>query len=69
MKIQFVAGKLLNGKIVEVLGHSDKGIAVCYEVYSDNAYEMRQYLPTTTPFIWVRTFSFNLGDIHERQAN
>jgi hypothetical protein len=57
--MHFTAGKLTNGKIVEVLGVTpDKGIAVCYEVYSDKAYELRRYLPLTTPFIWVREFNF-----------
>ena len=62
MKISFTAGKLLNGKIVEVLGMSDKGIAICYEVYSDKAYELRQYLPTSTHFTWVRDFSFHIKE-------
>lgn len=62
MKISFTAGKLLNGKIVEVLGMSDKGIAICYEVYSDKAYELRQYLPTNTHFTWVRDFSFHIKE-------
>ncbi len=64
MKISFTAGKLLNGKIVEVLGVSSqgKGIAICYEVYSDKAYELRQYLPTNTRFTWVRDFSFHIKE-------
>lgn len=57
--MQFTAGKLPNGKIVEVLGITpDKGISVCYDIYSDKAYELRKYLPLTTHFIWVRTFNF-----------
>jgi hypothetical protein len=57
--MRFTVGKLPNGKIVEVLGVSpDKGVSVCYEVYSDKAYELRQYLPLTTRFLWVREFNF-----------
>lgn len=57
--MNFTAGKLLNGKIVEVLGITpDKGIAVCYEVYSDKAFETRKYLPLDTRFVWVRDFNF-----------
>ena len=58
-KIQFVAGKIAKtGKIVEVLGTTPKGISVCYEVYSDKAYELRQLLPLNTEFVWVREFKF-----------
>jgi hypothetical protein len=57
--MRFKAGKLPNGKIVEVLGITpDKGISVCYEIYSDKALEMRQYLPLDTRFVWVRDFNF-----------
>lgn len=57
--MKFKAGKLPNGKIVEVLGVTpSKGISVCYEIYSDKALEMRQYLPLSTRFIWVREFNF-----------
>lgn len=58
--MKFTAGKLLKGgKIVEVLGITpSKGISVCYEIYSDKAYELKQYLPLTTPFVWVREFNF-----------
>ena len=57
--MKFTVGKLPNGKIVEVLGITpDKGISVCYEVYSDKALEMRKYLPLDTRFIWVRDFNF-----------
>ena len=57
--MRFKAGKLPNGKIVEVLGITpDRGISVCYEIYSDKALEMRQYLPLDTRFVWVREFNF-----------
>jgi hypothetical protein len=57
--MQFTAGKLPNGKIVEILGiTTDNRISVCYDIYSDKAYELRKYLPLTTHFIWVRTFNF-----------
>ena len=57
--MKFTAGKLPNGKIVEVLGVTpDKGISVCYEVYSDKAFELKQYLPLATRFVWVREFNF-----------
>jgi hypothetical protein len=57
--MKFKVGKLPNGKIVEVLGVTpNKGISVCYEVYSDKALEMRQYLPLDTRFTWVREFNF-----------
>jgi hypothetical protein len=57
--MKFKAGKLPNGKIVEVLGITpDRGISVCYEIYSDKALEMRQYLPLDTRFVWVRDFNF-----------
>lgn len=57
--MRFTVGKLPNGKIVEVLGISpNKGISVCYEVYSDKALELKQYLPLTTRFLWVREFNF-----------
>jgi hypothetical protein len=57
--MRFKAGKLPNGKIVEVLGVTpDKGISVCYEIYSDKALEMRQYVPLDTRFVWVRDFNF-----------
>jgi hypothetical protein len=59
MDMRFKAGKLPNGKIVEVLGITpDKGISVCYEIYSDKALELRQYLPLDTRFVWVRDFNF-----------
>lgn len=57
--MKFTAGKLPNGKIVEVLGITpDKGISVCYEIYSDKALEIRQYVPLDTRFVWVRDFNF-----------
>jgi hypothetical protein len=57
--MMFKAGKLPNGKIVEVLGITpDMGISVCYEIYSDKALELRQYLPLDTRFVWVREFNF-----------
>jgi hypothetical protein len=58
--VKFIAGKLLkSGKIVEVLGITPtKGISVCHEIYSDKAYELKKYLPLTTPFVWVREFNF-----------
>jgi hypothetical protein len=58
--VKFIAGKLLkSGKIVEVLGITPtKGISVCSEIYSDKAYELKKYLPLTTPFVWVREFNF-----------
>jgi hypothetical protein len=57
--MMFTVGKLPNGKIVEVLGVTpDKGISVCYEIYSDKALEMRQYVPLDTRFVWVRKFNF-----------
>jgi hypothetical protein len=58
--VKFTAGKLLKGgKIVEVLGITpDKGISVCYEIYSDKAFELKQYLPFNTQFVWVREFNF-----------
>jgi hypothetical protein len=57
--MRFKAGKLPNGKIVEVLGITpDRGISVCYEIYSDKALEMRHYLPLDTRFVWVRDFNF-----------
>jgi hypothetical protein len=59
MEMRFTVGKLPNGKIVEVLGVTpEQGISVCYEVYSDKAYELRKYLPLTTRFVWVREFNF-----------
>ena len=57
--MQVTVGKLANGKIVEVLGITpDKGISIFYEVYSDRAFELRQYIPISTRFVWVRNFSF-----------
>lgn len=61
MMIAFKAAKLPNGKIVEVLGVSERGVSVCYEIFSDKALEMRQVLPLTTRFVWVRDFNF--GDV------
>jgi hypothetical protein len=58
--MEFTAGKLPNGKIVEVLGVTpDRGISVCHEIYSDKAFELRVYVPLDTRFIWVRKFRFN----------
>jgi hypothetical protein len=58
--MMFTAGKLPNGKIVEVLGITpDKGISICHEIYSDKALELRVYVPLDTRFIWVREFRFN----------
>jgi len=58
--MKFTAGKLLqSGKIVEILGiNPDRGISVCYQVYSDNALEQQRFLPLSTPFVWVREFNF-----------
>jgi hypothetical protein len=58
--MKFIAGKIAKtGKIVEVLGITpDKGISVCYEIYSDKAFELKQYIPFNTQFVWVREFNF-----------
>ena len=60
MTMRFTAGKITKtNKIVEVLGITpNKGISVCYEIYSDKAYELKQYLPLDTQFTWVREFNF-----------
>lgn len=57
--MQVTVGKLANGKIVEVLGiTTDNRISICHEIYSDKALELRQYIPISTRFVWVRNFSF-----------
>ncbi len=57
--MKFTAGKLPNGKIVEVLGiTTDNRISICHEIYSDKALVLRQYVPMNTRFVWVREFNF-----------
>jgi hypothetical protein len=58
--MKFTAGKIQRtGKIVEVLGITpERGISICSEIYSDKALEIRQYIPLTTKFVWIREFNF-----------
>jgi hypothetical protein len=63
--MKFKVGKLLDGRIVEILGEDERGISVMYHVINHtHACEQSKRIPLNTKFVWVREYSF-WGSVNE----